>query len=101
MTNTWNRQPVVIKIRGGEKISLEKASKEYDYVYDSRTDGFEDFDTIDKLFSYMRQELDDRNIIEVKYDKKYGYPKKAVITVTFAFNHNWHTIDVSKFEVIK
>lgn len=101
MTNTWNRQPVVIKIRGGEEISLEKASKEYDYVYDSRTDGFEDFDTIDKLFSYLRQELDDRNIIEAEYDRKYGYPKKVFITFTFASNHNWHTIDVSKFKVIK
>ena len=100
-TNTWNRLSVLIKIREGEKVSLEKVEKDVDYVYSSRTDGFEDIDTIDKLFDYIRQQLDDRNILEIKYDKNYGYPKSVNITFTFATNHNWRVIEISKLEVVK
>lgn len=100
-TNEWNRLPVLMKIREGKKASIEKVEKDKDYVYSSRTDGFEDFDTIDKLFNYLRQELDDRNILEVEYDEKYGYPKMVIIKFTFATNHNTREIDTSKFEVLK
>lgn len=100
-TSSWNRMPVLIKIREGEKVSLEKVEKDKDYVYSSRTDGFEDIDTIDKLFDYLRQELDDRNILNVEYDKNYGYPKSVSITFTSYTNHNWRVIEISKLELVK
>ncbi len=98
-SNSWNYPPVLIKIREGEKVSIEQADKDLIAYFPS--DEFKDFDTIDKLFDYMRQELDDRNILRVKYDKKYGYPKTVSIIFTFADIHNSHTIDISKFKVIK
>ena len=98
-TNLWNRSPVVIKIREGEKTSIEVESKS-DNSYMARTDGFEDFDTISKLFNFMRQELDDGKIIEAKYDNKFGYPKE--VFVIFSFNsHGQLGIEISKFEIIK
>lgn len=99
-TNEWNRLPVLIKIREGEKISIEKVEKDKDYVIYSRTDGFEDFDTIDKLFNYMRQELEKGRMLEVKYDKKLGYPKHVIVEFEIHV-HGTHAIEISKFEVIK
>ena len=99
-TNEWNRLPVLIKIREGEKISIEKVEKDKDYVIYSRTDGFEDFDTINKLFNYIRRELESGKIVDAKYDKKFGYPKEVSIIFSWAI-HEQHHIQISKFEVIK
>ncbi len=97
VTNLWNASPVLIKVREGKKNSIEALVKGKDF----RIDSYENIDTIDKLFNYMRQELDDGKIIEAKYDKKLGYPKSVFVTFTFAFNHNYRTISISKFEIIR
>lgn len=101
VTNDWNRLPVLIKIRQGEKISIEKFEKDKDYVISSRTDGFEDFDTIDKLFDYLRRQLDEGKIIDAEYDKKLGYPGKTISISDSLEIHGWRNIAVEKFEIIK
>ncbi len=95
-TNPWNRRPFLIKIQNGEK-TIEKIEK----GYDEETDGFEDIDTIDKLFNYLRKELENGKIIEAKYHKKFGYPKEVFIIYTYEHNHNSHNIFISKFEVLR
>ena len=100
-TNEWNRLPVLIKIREGNQFSIEKVEKDKDYVIYSRTDGFEDFDTVDKLFNFIRWQLDNGKIVEAEYDKKFGYPKNVFLIFTYSTNHNSHNIAISKFEVIK
>ena len=101
VTNTWQRAPVLIKVRNGDQISIEMLSKkdEYAEMY-RRTDGFEDIDTIDKLFAYLRKELDGGRILSARYDKKFGYPKDASLEFTFA-THAILSIKISKFEIIK
>lgn len=101
VTNEWNRLPVLIKIREGEKISIEKVEKDKDYVIHSRTDGFEDFDTIDKLFIYIRKELNGGKIVDAEYDSKFGYPKRVSVTFYSVYNHNSRTIEISKLEIVK
>lgn len=96
-TNSWNRLPVLIKIREGQKTSIEKVEKDKDYVIYSRTDGFEDFDTIDKLFNYLWQELNDGKMIAFKYDKKLGYPKEGAILDSNEI-HGYRNIIIEKFE---
>jgi hypothetical protein len=98
-TNPWNRLPVLNKIQNGEK-TIEKIEKGPDQGM-SKTDGFEEFDTIDKLFNYIRKELDNGKIIEAKYHKKFGYPEEVFIIYTFEHNHNSHNIFIKKLEVLK
>lgn len=100
VTNHWNRLPVLIKIRDNEKNSIEKVDKDKDYVVYSKTDGFEDFDTIDKLFNYLRQELEKGKILYVKYNKKLGYPQKTTIEDSYEI-HGDRSIVIEKFKVIK
>ena len=95
-TNSFNASTTLIKIRNGEKSSMEAVEKDRAWNVES----YNDFDTIDKLFDYLRQELDDRKLIAVKYDKKLGYPK--MVYIKFAYNiHDGVFIEISKFKVIK
>ena len=98
--NEWNRLPILIKIRDGEKILIEKVEKDKDYVIYSRTDGFEDFDTIDKLFSYLQEELEKGRMLAVKYNKDLGYPKNITIIDSYEI-HGYRNIVVEKIQIIK
>ena len=92
--NGWS--PALIKVREGEIISIEAASKS-DFL---KIDGYENFDTVEKLFNYMRLELENGKIIIAKYNKKFGYPEEVHIVFSYAI-HGGHTIKVTKFEIIK
>lgn len=95
-TNSFNASTTLIKIRNGEKSSMEAVEKDRAWNVES----YNDFDTIDKLFDYLKQELDDRKMIVVKYDKKLGFPK--VSNIIFEYNiHGSVFIEISKFEIIK
>ncbi len=97
VTNKFNASPVLIKIRNSEKISMESVTKDNAF----NTESYTDFDRIDKLFDYIKQELDDRKIIDIKYDKKFGYPKEVSIIFTVASTHGGRFIQISKLEVVK
>jgi hypothetical protein len=99
-TNEWNRLPVLVKIRDGEKISIEKVEKDKDYLIYSRMDGVENFDTVNKLFNYLQQELEKGKMLEVKYHKDLGYPKSVIIIDSYE-THGYRNIVVEKIEVIK
>ncbi len=102
VTSPHDRSPVLIKIREGEVNSMDFVSKGYASKSGvQKIDGYEDFDTIDKLFNYMRQELEKKKIIFAKYNKKFGYPEEIVIIFTRAVNHNGYVIQSSKFKIIR
>lgn len=100
VTNTWDRLPVVITVQNGIRTSIEKKSKKYDYVIYSRTDGFEDFDSVDKLFDYLRRELESGRMLDVRYDKKLGYPSRIDIGLSYHV-HGGRSIEISGFELVK
>ncbi len=97
--STWIRLPVLIKVRNGEKFSIEKVEKGEDTHF-SRTDGFEDLDTIDKLFKFLRQEHDKGRMLNIKYNKTFGYPEGASIRGSYE-NHDYVIIWMTKFEITK
>ncbi len=96
VSSPWNRSPVLIKVVDGEAISKELVSRE-DVSLMARTDGFEEFDTIDKLFTYMKAELDSGKMVKAKYDRTLNYPTD----VSIMFNSSAHCcrgIAVSKLK---
>ena len=98
-TSPWNRLPVLIKVRDRIRTSIE-LEKEFEGTYMERLDGFEEIDTIDNLFEYLRRELENGNILEMNYDKKLGYPKRSGLVFDF-HSHGTRYIDISKFEAVK
>jgi len=100
-SSPWIRLPVLIKVRDNRQTAIEKVEKDKDYVIFSRIDGFEEIDTIDKLFDYMRRRLDGGELVEAKYDKKIGYPKIIHFRFSYANVHGSQSLVVSKFEIIK
>lgn len=93
-TNTWNRWPVRIVARDGVVTSKQLVDTT-DTSEPARTDGFEDFDTIPKLFDYLLEELESGNILEVEFDRNLGYPRRAFMIFTYKRNHNQRSIVVS------
>jgi hypothetical protein len=92
--NGWT--PALIKVREGVITSVESTSKP-DYL---KIDGYEDFNTINKMFEYLRQELEKGRIIKVEYNEKFGYPKRIDIMYSYGMDTSIY-LDVKKFEVIK
>ena len=97
VTNDWQASPILIKVREGEKFSTEAAKKGYDF----RIDSYTDFDTIDKFFNYLRQQLEKGKIIYVEYDKKFGYPIKIIHIKDSYEIHGYRNIAVEKLEIVK
>lgn len=95
-TSPWNQSPVVIKVRDGQKISIELESQS-DKTDMARTDGFEEIDTIDKMFDYMRRELDGGKMLEVEYDEQLSYPK-SVALIYDTHVHGSRHIKITKLE---
>lgn len=93
---TWVRLPVLIKVRNGEKFSIEKVEKGEDTIV-SRTDGFEDFDTIDKFFKFLRHELEKGRMLDIDFNKKLGYPESANIKGSYEI-HGYVSIVITKLE---
>jgi hypothetical protein len=95
---TWDPGPVTIKVQGGAAAAIESRLISEDHW--ASTEGFKDIDTIDKLFDFLRQELEAGKMLEVDYDARTGYPKTS--TLIFAFENRRHrTIKITNFAIIK
>jgi hypothetical protein len=92
--NGWGE--VKIKARENKSVSIEKTEK--DSL--AKIDGYEKFDTIVKIFDFMRQELDEGRLVRVEYDKDLGYPEQISITYSYAIDA-YFGVTVRKFEIIK
>lgn len=94
-TSPWNRLPVLIKVKEDETISVELVEKS-EHLIEARTDGFEEIDTINKLFVYMLSELEKGWIVSAEYDEIVGYPERVSI-VEFIGLHGTRAIEITKF----
>lgn len=97
-TNTWDRAPVLIEVRNGERRSIRLANAEDQRLIMARLDGFEEIDSIDKLFAYLKSEIENGRIVDVDYDQRLGYPELSTIRFTFAYIHGWRNIRVARVE---
>lgn len=93
VSSAWNRSPVQITVLSGRVSMIEVIDKSDVSMY-ARTDGFEEFDTIHKLFDYMLLELESGRMVKADYDKEFGYPK--VVSSVFSYSvHGGRTITIS------
>jgi hypothetical protein len=92
--NGWSA--VVIKVQDSKTISIERTPK--DGV--AKIDGYEKFDTIDKIFDYLKKELENGRIITAKYNEKYGYPEEFNIGYSNDID-SWFGANIEKFEIVK
>lgn len=97
-TNTWDRAPVLIEVRNGSRQSLVLANAEDKRLVMARLDGFDEIDSIDKLFEYLKSEVENGRIVAIDYDKRLGYPELSTISFTFAHLHGWRNIKVTRLE---
>ncbi len=95
-TSDWNAFQALIKVRNNQNISIESKLKQKDF----RVEDYKDFDSIDKIFKYIRQELDNGRIVYAKYDKKSGYPKSVIFDYSFMIDDE-RGIAIEKFEIVK
>jgi hypothetical protein len=89
--------PVLIKVRKGEAISMKLYGEKGEL---DRTDGYEDFDTVEKIFTQIQEAIDKGHLQRVKYNKEFGYPEYININ-SMSSEHSALSIEISKFEIIK
>lgn len=94
VSSPWNRSPVLIKVDNGQAVAFEVVDKN-DISSLARTDGFEELNTIDKLFDYMLRELENGRMVTADYDKSLGYPKFVSISISYE-SHGSRSIQISK-----
>lgn len=96
VSSAWNRSPVRITVESGRMSMIEIVDKSDISMY-ARTDGFEEFDTIDKLFDYMLRELESGRMVRADYESTTGYPEFVSVVWSFALDHNGRSITISSF----
>ncbi|MEJ7847258.1 MAG: DUF6174 domain-containing protein [Pyrinomonadaceae bacterium] len=100
VSSPWNRSPVRIEVRQGVVQSTGVVDKS-DLSQLARTDGFNEFDTVVKVFDYLLAQLESGYIIGIEYDRRLGYPIRASVMFTYASNHNVRSIVISKLSPVK
>lgn len=70
----------LIKVRHQKLVSIENTN-ENGY---GKIDRCEKFETIEKVFEYIRENLDDEQRLDVKYDEQLGYPTEVKLTASYA-----------------
>ena len=71
---------MIIKVQDSKAISIEQAFKSQVGI---KLGCYEKFDTVDKIFDYVRQELETGKPVYVKYNKKFGCPEEIKIGSSF------------------
>lgn len=90
--------PVKFKVREGKMISIEEDPK--NRAYNSGYYKPEKKETIEKVFDFILQALDDDQIIDAQYNQKFGYPEQ--VTITSSFNVDARSFFyITKFEIAK
>lgn len=91
--------PALMKVREGKNVAIKPAAKS-DTSNLNALDGYEKFDTVEKVFDYIKQQLDNGSQVIVKYDKKFGYPKDILVMYSYAIDHH-SGVRITKFETVK
>lgn len=91
---TW--AVVLIKVRNGRAISIEPLGEPNPLAKFST---YESFDTVEKMFNEIQEAYDREFVVEVSYDKEYGYPEKMTLNNLAVFDGSI-ILDISKFEVV-
>lgn len=98
-TGTWlsTFPSAAIKVREGKLVSLEKIQKDNPTEF---SDYQERATTVENIFDFIKQELDNDRKVNVKYNQKTGYPEQIDITFSSAIDASGVFI-IEKFEIVK
>jgi len=88
---------VIIKVRDGKATSIEQAFKSR---VGTNLDCYEKFDTVDKIFGYVQQQMENGKPLYVKYNEKFGFPEEIKIGSSFD-TENQISIKFTGFEAIE
>lgn len=88
--------PASIKVRDGKAYSSEEISKSEGVFHYN----YEKMNSIDKIFDFLKQELEEGSYVNVKYNKKFGYPENFWVGYGIGA-HNNNAFVISKFVVLK
>jgi hypothetical protein len=90
--------PVSIQVRNDSAISMQPVRERLPL---EKIDGYEDFDTVEKIFDQIQVRRRSGDKVIVTYNKEFGYPEKTRIQPRNGGADTDFTIEISKFEVIK
>lgn len=89
--------PAAIEVEDNKVISLKPARKKLEL---ERIDGYEDFETFDKLFARIDDSYKKKHRIEVVYNKEIGYPEKVNVD-DYKTIHSGYYLEISNFKITK
>lgn len=89
--------PVLIEVKSGKAVSMKPAQKPAEL---ERTDGYEDFDTVEKMFAEIQKHIDNGDNVRITYNKEFGYPERITIVPKAGPVDSQFTIEITKFKRI-
>lgn len=89
--------PVLIEVKSGKAVSMKPAQKPAEL---ERTDGYEDFDTVEKMFDEIQKHINNGDNVQVTYNKEFGYPERITIVPKAGPVDSQFTIEITKFKRI-
>ena len=89
--------PMLIKVRDGKVISMEPTRERGQL---ERIDGYEDFDTVEKMFDEIQQAYNKSHFVRITYNKDLGFPEDIIID-SMKSSDSGERVVISRFEVIK
>jgi hypothetical protein len=93
---SWRWVQMSVKVRNGQAVSIEPETPPDEYA---KTGGYDDFSAVEKIFDQIQSAYNKKYIVEVTYNRKYGFPEKTKINpLTNA--HSGYAYEISKFEIV-
>ena len=90
--------PVQIIVRNSHAISLKPTRKKRQL---ERIDGYEDFNTVEKMFDEIQAAIDRGNdVLTVTYNKEFGFPEQISMSPHIACEDCSFQIEFTNFEII-
>jgi Family of unknown function (DUF6174) len=90
--------PMQIKVENSKTISMKLTGKNPGLL---RTDGYDKFNTVEKIFDEIQTAIDRAVSLNVTYDKEHGFPEKISISPINAGEDMYFRIQITEFEITK
>lgn len=88
--------PISIQVRNNQNVSTKSARKREQL---ERIDGYDEFNTIEKMFDKIQEAYERKYSVNVTYDKEFGYPKTIAID-DLKNSDSAFAIEISNFEKV-
>ncbi|MBS1794024.1 MAG: hypothetical protein JSS81_09230 [Acidobacteria bacterium] len=90
--NSWI--PFSIRVRDARAVAMEPVREA---MVLEHADGYEEYDTFEKIFDLLQQAYERKYPVRVKYNKEYGYPENMTIQPMEATDLTYW-LEITRFE---